>query len=172
MAYSWLGSIKSHLKDGSIISSNSSSDVTYDILNTFDDLIHGGPTENNISISVPVSDGLSVSLGTTVEFDVHIDNGQIVNLNQNATIQSFTVLPGAGVDIQTGNTLTVKSNFTSSGVITIQPGATLSCNANSVNSGSITLAGGSINGSATFTNDGSFQWNSGSLAINFFGDVI
>src|ERR1022692_2622318 len=92
--FQWLGNVTSHLIDGTIASYNTSDGVTYDFLNTVGDLVHGGPTEGTTSISVPVPDFpfISLSIGTTVEFDVHIDTGQAVNVDQNATVQSLTML--------------------------------------------------------------------------------
>ena len=164
VGYAWYGNVASHLQDGTIASYNTATGVTYDALNTFNDLINGGPSESTVGISVPIPDFpfLSLSIGTTVKFDVHIDTGHLVNVDQSAIIQSFTVLPGASSDIQTGNNLTVKGTFTNTGAITIESGAVLTCNLPTANAGLIRLDGGLLH-TSSITNAGRIEWNSGQV---------
>ncbi len=170
--FQYFDNIVNHAEDGSIsYGTNNGFSTAYPSL---DDLIHGGPTEGDASFSVPVPDVplLSLSVGTKVEFDVHIDTGQIVNVDQNAAIKDFTVATGAAADILNGYNLTVNGNFANTGSISIESGGTLTRSADTANYGSMTLNGGALNVSGTFNNNGSFQFNSGTLRNSFVNSTV
>ena len=149
-----------------------------DNINAINVLNNLGPTEKTISVSPlkitsPDIPGFEADFGAgaTFQFNVTIPSPANVVLNQNTTLNSLSVQPGAQLHFQPEYSMVLRTgNSQNAGTITganltIQSGASLN------NQGSLEWVGGAVYGSGGLTNQGNLTISgSGAKTIGYCTD--
>jgi hypothetical protein len=135
-----------------------------------------GPTERSVSIPVPfvskvwenyqIPELLGLSLGTTAKYNVTIDGGRYVRLDQNSIIRSLAVGPTSSLQLREGYSLTVENAFVNSGTVEKTEGTgNASFSGQITNAGLVSARSGTLILSGQVTNTGSLCADGGSLYL-------
>jgi hypothetical protein len=168
-----------YLADGTFLTASTDHGITsISSYQTLQGLTEMGPSSTTVSVPVPYTAGL-LNFGTHVEFNVQINSGRGMILDQDATIKTLTIDSSASLQSLLGKNLTVNgplinngqlflsgSAYTQSlvnaGQMTVATGGSLSVSSPFANDGTLNVAGGNVSANG-LTNFGTINWSDGSL---------
>lgn len=162
--YSYVQNMKKVLLGGDEISFDPSGDMALAEYEGLNGIINSGPTEKDVTITVatvqlPIIPDLSFDIGAHVKFNVDIDGGRYVLLNQDSTLERLYIDASSTLEIEENRSLFLRQPSSNDG--TVVNAGQLTGMSGFTSSGRFVMESGRLSGD--FLNAGNFDWSGGAI---------